>query len=66
LLSAHSLEYLHVLPGGGLVVVEVVVGTGVVVLQVPALQLLPAPQSAAVEHSFLSPGAVPGGEQSPC
>jgi len=29
----------------------------------PALQVLPSPQSAFVVHSFTGPGSVPGGEQ---
>jgi hypothetical protein len=62
--SAHSLEYLQVGAGG-----SCCVGSGFVVVppvQVPALHVLPAPQSEDVLHSSFAPGAVPGGEQSPC
>jgi hypothetical protein len=34
-------------------------------LHVPFVHALPAPQSAFVEHSFVGPGSVPGGEQKP-
>ena len=35
------------------------------VSQVPALHVLPSPQSAFVVHSFGGPGSLPGGEQRP-
>lgn len=77
--SAHSLEYLHVFSGAvqapaaqvnppeqSFVVVH---GQGPAVpphvWHVPLLQVLLSPQSALVVHSFVAPGVVPGGEQSP-